>query len=227
MLLGALSSTLLTGWRSLLLVWRPFDSWVHPPASSCADKAVGNCDHSDNSNAAAPSSWKRDQDAMRLSSVSEMFPTAVIYVFRADDSLGVVCRFWLPCHISKKSWTLAILCNLLVSASRFNSKSLSVSNLSNLWSSPANIPSLVQAYCLTTTFSWRVSAVVFDCLLPTTSRSREKLPSTPITSGMMDNMSRATFERSAYVARVSECYGNHSSISGIQNVLPISIGLEW
>ena len=42
-------------------------------------------------------------------------------------SFCVARKFWLPCHISKKSWTLAILCNFLSSASFFNSKSFSVS----------------------------------------------------------------------------------------------------
>jgi len=39
--------------------------------------------------------------------------------------------FRLPCHISKKSWTSAILCNIFCSSFHFISKSLSVSVVSN------------------------------------------------------------------------------------------------
>jgi len=156
-----------------------------------------------------------------------MSSTAVICMFWVRDSFCVFRRFWLPCHISKKSWTLAILGNVLSSASLFNSRSLSVSNQSNTGSSPANISLLARAYCLTTTFSWRVLPVVIDCLQPITSRPSDKLASTPTPCGKIETMSRATLGRSAYVVCVSACCCHHSTRSGIQNVLLISIGSDW
>ena len=76
-------------------------------------------------------------------------------------------------------------------------------------------------------FSGRVSPVVFDCLQPITSRPREKLASTPTPCGMIENMSHATLERSANFECVSSCCRHQSVMSGIQNVLLISIGSEW
>jgi len=224
---GALSSSLSTGWRLILRIRRTFKIWVRPPRSSFADKAGGKGDLSDNLNAAAQSCWKSDQDALTISSVSKMYPTVVICLFWARDYFCVARRFWLPCHISKKSWTLAILCNFLSSASFFISESLSVLMVSNSGSVPAKIPLLARANCLTTTFSRRVSPVVFDWLQPITSRPMEKLASTPTPCGMIENMSRATLERSAYFQCVSCCCRHQSVMSGIQNVLLISIGSEW
>jgi len=186
-----------------------------------------NGDLSDNLDAAATSHWKSDQDPLTLSSVSEMYPKAVICLFQARDSFCVVRRFWLPCHISKKSWTLAIRCNLPSSTSLFNSKSSSVSNLSSAGSSPANIQLLAQAYYHTTTNSRRVLPVVFDCLQPIMSRPREKLASTQTPCGMIENILHATLEWSAYVGWVSSCWRHHSVISGNQNVVLISIGWKW
>jgi len=202
MLSGVLSSWLSAAWLAIRLIRLTFNTWVCSPASSFADIAGGNGDLSDNLNAAAPSCWKSDQDALMLSSISGMYTTAVICLFWACDSFCVVRRFWLPCHISKKSWTLAILCNFLSSASLFNSKSLLVSDLSNAVSSPANIPLLARAYCLTTTISWRVLPVVFDCLQPIASCPREEQASTPTPCGMIENMSHAWLEWSAYFERV-------------------------
>jgi len=224
---GALSSSLSAGWRSILRIRQTFNIWVRPPANCFADTAGGNGDLSDNLNAAAVNCWKIDKDALTLSSVSEMDPTAVIWLFWARDSFCVVRRFWLPCHISKKSWTLAILFNFFSSTSLFDSKSVSDSDLSNMGSSSANIPLLARAYCVTTTFSRRVSPVVFDCLQPITSGPREKLASTPTPWGMIENMLRATLARSVYFECVSSCCRHHSTISRIQNVLLISIESEW
>jgi len=227
MLWGALSSSHSTGWWLILRIWRTFKIWVRPPGRFFADKAGGKGDLSDNLNAAAPSCWKSDQDALMHSSVSEMYPTAVICLFWARDSFWVAHRFWLPCHISKKLWTLAILCNFLSSASFFISESFSVCGLSNSRSVPAKIPLLPQAICLTTTFLRRVSPVVFDCLHRITSRPTEKPASTPTPCGMTENMSRSTLERSAYFECVSFCWRYQSVMSSIQNVLLISIGSEW
>ena len=192
-----------------------------------ADKAGGTGDSSENEHAAAPSCVKIDQDALMISSVSEMYCTAVICSFSARDSIWVARRFWLPCHISTKLRTLAIRCNFLSSASVFISMSISVLLESNTWSSAASNLLLARADCLTTTFSRRVSPVVSDCLHPITSRPREQLASTPTLWGMIENMSWATLERSVYFDCDSSCYRHQSVISGNQNVLLISIGSDW
>jgi len=188
MLSGALSSSLPTGWQLIVRIRRIFNTWVHPPWRSFADKAGGKGDLSDNLNAAAPSCWKSDHNAFTISSVSEMYPTAVICMFWAWDSIWVARRFWLPCHISKMSWTLASLCNFLYSASFFISKSLSVFLVSKSGSAPAKIPLLARANCLTPTFLRRVLPVVINCLQPITSRPREKLASNPTPCGIIEKM---------------------------------------
>jgi len=176
MLSGALSSSPSAGWCSICLIQRTFNTRVHPPASPHVRRTFGNGDLSDNLDAATPFRWTFDQDALTLSSLSEMFATVVICLFWVRDSFCVVCRFWLPCHISKTSWTLAFLQSVLSSSSLFNSKLLSVSDLSNAGSSPANIRKLTRPYFLATTCSWSVMHVVFDCLQPLTSRQRENWP---------------------------------------------------
>jgi len=102
MLLGALSLSLSDGWRSILLIQRTFNTLVHPPGLTFADKAGGKGDLSDNLNAAAPSCWKFDQDSLVISLVSEMYLMAVICMFWVRDSFCVARSFWLPCHISQK-----------------------------------------------------------------------------------------------------------------------------
>ena len=184
MLFGALTSSLSTGWWSILLIWRTLNISVRPPGRFFADTAGGKGDVSDNVNAATPSGWKSVQDASTISSVSEMYHTAIISLFWGRDSFCVARRFWLPCHISKQSWTLAILCNFLSSASCFISESISVCVVSNAGSSPANNPLLAWENCLTTPFSRRVSPVGLDCLQPITSRPREELASTLTPCGM-------------------------------------------
>jgi len=67
MLSGALSSSLSTGWRLILLIRRTFKMWVRPAGRSFAYKGGGKGDLSDNLNAAAPSCWKSDQDALTIS----------------------------------------------------------------------------------------------------------------------------------------------------------------
>jgi len=157
----------------------------------------------------------------------EMYPTGVICVFWDQDSFLVSRRFWLPCHISKKLWTLTILCNFRSSTSFFISESFSVFLVSNSRPLTGKIPLLPWANCLTTTFSRRVLPVVFDYLQPITSRPREKLASTPTPWARIENMSRSTLERSGYFKCVSSCCRHQSVISGIQNILLISIGSEW
>jgi len=121
MLSGLLSSSLYTRCQSNFLIRHTFNIWVRPPRRFFADKAGGRGDHSGILNAAAPSCWKFVRNALTISSVSEMYPTAVICLFWVCDFFWVPLRVWLPCHISNKLWTLAILCNCLSSASLFSS----------------------------------------------------------------------------------------------------------
>jgi len=127
----ALSSSLSARWWLILFIRGTFNSWIRPPGKTSADNVGGNSDLSDKLDAAARSCCKFDQDALMISSVSEIYPTAVICSFWVRDSVCVASRFWLPWHISKKSWTLAILCNFIASTSFFNSKSKSVSVVSD------------------------------------------------------------------------------------------------
>ena len=227
MLPGVLSSSLSNGWWLILRIWWRINSWVCPPGRSFPDNASGEGDHSACLNAATPSYWKCDQDALTISSVSKMYPTAVICLFWGRDSFVVARRFWMPCHMSKKSWTLAILCKVRPSASFFISELLSVSVVSNAGSSPAKIPFVAWANCLTTTYSWRVSPVVFDCVQRITSCPREKLDSTPTQCGMIEKMSHTILGRLGYFECISSCWRHQLVMSGIQNVLLISIGSEW
>jgi len=164
MLSGALSSSLSTGWELIVRIQQTFNIWVRSPGRFFADKAGCKGVPSDNLNAATPSCWNSDHDDLKIFSASEMYPMAVISLFRVGDSFCVAPRLWLPCPISKKSWTMAILCNFLFSASFIISKSLSVFVVSNSGSVPAKITLLARANCLTMTISRRVSSVVFDCL---------------------------------------------------------------
>jgi len=131
MLSGALSSSLSTGWGLILLIQRTFNIWVHHSGRSFADTGGGKGDLSGNLDASAPSCWKSDQDALLISSVSKLYPMAVICVFWAWDSFCVAGRFWLPCHTSKKSWTLAFLYNCPSSMCCVVSQLFSVSVISN------------------------------------------------------------------------------------------------
>jgi len=155
MLSGALLSLYSTGLWLILQSWQTFKLWVRPLGRSFADKAGGKGDLSDNLNAATPSCWQSDQEALTISFMSEMYPTAAICLFWERDSFCIARRFWLPCYISKKSWTLALLCNFLSSASFFSSESFPVLSVSLL---------LARANCLTMTISQRLSRMVFDCL---------------------------------------------------------------
>jgi len=115
MLSDALSSSLSNGWWLILRIQQTFTIWVHSPGRSFSNTAGGKGDLSDNLNAAAQSCSKSDQDALTVSSVSEIYPTAVILLFWAQHSFWVARKFWLPCQISNQSWTLAILFNFLSS----------------------------------------------------------------------------------------------------------------
>jgi len=176
MLTGALFPSLSTEWWLTLQIRWTFDIWVRPPGTSFADKAGGKGDLSHNSNATTPSCWKSDQDALTFYSVSKRYAMAVICLVWAQNSFCVSHRFWLPCHISKKLWTLDNLCNFLSSASIFISELFSVFVVSDPGLSPAKIPLLAQENCLTTTFSRRVSPGVIDCLLPITPRAGKTWP---------------------------------------------------
>jgi len=76
-------------------------------------------------------------------------------------------------------------------------------------------------------FLCRISAVVIDYLKPITSRQREKLVWTTTPCSMLENISRTTLERSMCFESVYSCSRHQSVMSGIQNVLQISIWLEW
>jgi len=221
---GALSSSLTTGWRLILRIQRTFNIWVRPPGRSFADKAGRKGDLSPNLNGATPSCCKGGRDAFTISSGSKMHSTVVNCMFRAWHSFWVACRFWLPWHISKTSWTLVILCKLLSFASFFISESFAVFGVSNSASAPAKLQLLAGANWVLTTILRTVSPVVFDCLQPITSQPRENLPSTPSPCGMIENISCATLERSAYFECVPSCCPHHSVISGIQNILKIPFG---
>jgi len=220
MIWGVLSSSPSTGWWLILQIRRKFNNWVRPPRRSFADKTGGKVDLSDSLNAATPSYWKTDQDAVRISSMSEIHSTAIICIFWVRDSFCVAHRFWLPCHISQMAWTLAILCNVL-------SESFPVFVVSNAGSSPTKMRVLARPNCLTMTFLRRVSPVGVDCLQPITSRPREKLDSTLPPCGMIENVLHATLERSAYFECIPSCWRHQSVMSGNQNLLLISIGSEW
>jgi len=213
MLSTALCWSRSTRWRLILRIWRTFNIWVRPPGRSFADTGGGNGDLSDNFNAATPSFWKSDQCASKISSVSELLPTALICLFWARDSFWVARMFWLPCHISKKLGTLAILWDDLSSASVVISMSFCVSVESNNGSAPLEIQLLAPANWPTATFSRMVLPVVFDCLQPVTCRQREQLASTPTPCGMIENMSCATLERSVYLQCVSSCWRHQSVIA--------------
>ena len=154
---------------------------------------------------------KGDQDAFMISSVSEMYLTAVICLYLTRDSLCVACRFWLPCHISKKSYTLAILFNFGSSSSFLISESFSVFVVSITGSLPAKIPLLARANCLTMTFWRRVSPVVFCCLQLIIYGPRDILDSTPTPCGMIEYMACATLERSGYFLCISSCWRHQCS----------------
>ena len=82
MLSGRSSASLSTRWRSIVLIWLTFNTSVCPPGRFVSDNTGGKSDLSDYFNAAAPSCWKFDQDAMMISPVSEMYPTAGISCFQ-------------------------------------------------------------------------------------------------------------------------------------------------
>ena len=124
---SALSTSLFASWWWILCVRRTFNTVVPPPGRSFADNADGKGDLSENLNAATPSCSKCDQDALTISSVSELYPSIVICTFWLCDIFCVACRCWLPCCFSEKSWNLAIVFNFLPSTSLLNYVSISVS----------------------------------------------------------------------------------------------------
>jgi len=85
MLLSALYSYLSARKRSIFLIHHAFNIWVSLTKRSFADKAGGRGDLSYNLNAAAPSCWMFDQDALTFSSVFVMYHTAVICLISVHD----------------------------------------------------------------------------------------------------------------------------------------------
>jgi len=115
----------------------------------------------------------------------------------------------------------------LSSTTRFSSKSFSVLVVCNAGSWTTNIPLLARANYLTMTFPRSASPVVFHCLQPLMPHTREKLACTLTPCGMIENISRAPVERSAFFARILFCWCYWSVISGTKNLVLISIGLGW
>jgi len=227
MLAGALSSSLLVGWWSMRFIWPKFNMWVHPPGRAIAVKAGGKGELSDDLNAAAPSCLEIDQNALTISSVPEMYPMAVICLLSVQDSLCVARRFWLPCHNSKKLRMVAILRNVISSASMFISKTLSVFVISNTVWSHGIILILAGAISTTMTFSRRVSSVVLDYLQPMPPRARKKQASTPTPCGVIENMLHASLARLANLECVFFCWRHQTVLSVVQSVLVISIWSGW
>jgi hypothetical protein len=108
----------------------------------------------------------------------------------------VAGKFWLHGHISKQSWALASLRNVICSASLYISKLSSAFVVSNTGSLPADHLLLSQANYLTTTFLRTVLPEDVDCLQLITSRRGDQLASTPKQFGMTENMLRAMLEKS-------------------------------
>jgi len=82
----ALSTSLSMEWRLILRIRWTLNIWVCPPGRSFADKGGGKGDLTDNSNAAAPSCWKSNHNALTISSVSETYSTTVICMCWEWDS---------------------------------------------------------------------------------------------------------------------------------------------
>jgi len=101
MLSGAQCSSLSAGSRTIVLGRWTFNTWIHPLPRSIGNRALGNGDLSNNLNAAIPSRWMVDQDALSITSEFELYHTAVISLFWAVESFCLSLKFWLPCHISK------------------------------------------------------------------------------------------------------------------------------
>jgi len=187
----------------------------------------GKGDLSDNVNAAWPTCWKFDQDDLMISLDSEMYSMTVICWFSAWDLFCAGRRFWLPCHFTNNWWTLAIWCNFLSSTSCVNSKCYAVSAFSDAEQLPTNILLLARGNNLTDFFARSVSPVVLDCLQQITRRPRDILGFTEIPCGIIDSVSHATLQRSAYCECLSTCWHHQPVISVNQNVLLISMGSEW
>jgi len=79
------------------------------------------------------------------------------------NSFCVAYRLWLPCEISKQSWTMAILWNLLLSAFVVISMSIWVIMVSNAGLSHDKILALAHANSIAMKFLQKVSLVALDC----------------------------------------------------------------
>jgi hypothetical protein len=99
--------------------------------------------------------------------------------------------------------TLDFLCDLLYTACFIISESFSEFIVSSSELAPANIPFSARANSLTVIPPRKVLIVAFDYLLLTPSQPWEKLASTPTPCGVLEDMWRATLERSADFEYVS------------------------
>jgi len=152
------------------MIRQTFSTGVHPPGRSLAHNAGGKGDLSEIVNAAAISCWTFDQHSLMISSVSGMYPMAVVDSLHAQDSFCVVQRFWQPCHISKIYCLLESRSSFFSSVPCFDSESFSLPVVPNCVQWPANMLVLAQVNILTMNFSGCVLSVVLDCPQPLTSR---------------------------------------------------------
>ena len=150
---GVLSSSLSAGWHSILLIRRMFDTWVHLPGRSFADNAGGKGDHCNTLYVAIRTCGHFIQDALMISSVSEMYALGVICMFWVQDSFLVACRFWLPCHTSKWHRPLPFCAFIFPQPGCSIPSRYQFQVVSNAAQLVVNVPWLAQAHCITTTFS--------------------------------------------------------------------------
>jgi len=156
-----------------------------------------------------------------------MYPTAVMFIFWAWAFFSVACKFWLPCHISKMLWILAILCNVVSSALRFILVMYSVLVVSNGGSSGANNALPTRAHCLIMTLAQTVSPVVVDYLQLIVSRTNQKQGYTPTVCGTIEKMLHAIIGWSTYIHCVSSCWRCQLVMTGLPKELLMCIGSAW
>jgi len=102
-----------------------------------ADNMGGKGHQSENSNTAVSSCWQSDQHTLTMSLKSTIYPMAVRCFCFGDDSSCACPRLWLPNHIFPKLSILAMLCNVVCSATSYISTSFWDCTASNTGSLPA------------------------------------------------------------------------------------------
>lgn len=155
-----------------------------------------------------------------------MSPTAVFSLNWALDSLPVGHEFRLHYHINWNSWTLAFCANCLFHLFH-HSEVFSTSVVSIVGLMPTNIKWVAPTNWGPTTCLRKLLLVVFDCLLPITSRPSENLAYTLTPCGMIENISHPTVKRLCCLESVCSCWRPQSVRPNMQNVMLNPIGLEW